>query len=214
MSFGLQRIAPLLPEFLASYPEITIDLHLGDEIVDLVGEGFDAALRIAALPDSSLLARRLCSVEMLLVAAPSYLTKHGRPAHPDALSEHACFSYAYLLAPGAWRFTRTDGAVASVKPRGSLRANNGEALLPSVLAGLGIALLPDFIVADALAAGTLEIVLPKWSEPESALHWVTPPGGPKPARIEALAEFFANRLSRRPLLAKGPSRRTPISKPT
>jgi DNA-binding transcriptional LysR family regulator len=194
MSFGLQTIAPLLPDFLRAYPEIAIDLHLSDQMVDVVGEGFDAALRIAVLPDSSLIAQRMCGVQPLLVAAPAYFTRRERPNHPLELAEHNCLGY--LLSADTWRFTRKNGEVASVRPRGALRANNGEALLPSLLAGLGIALLPDFIVKKALADKALEVVLPEWSAPAAALHWVTPPGRLKPARVEALQRFLAEHLSR------------------
>jgi len=197
MSFGLQRVVPLLPDFLAAYPEVSVDLHLSDQMVDIIGEGFDAALRIAALPDSSLLAQRICGVQTLLVAAPSYFAKRARPKHPLQLAEEACFGYAYQLTPDTWRFASKSGEAASIRPRGPLRANNGDAFLPSLLTGLGIALLPDFIVGDAIRDGKLEIVLPDWSTLPSALHWVTPPGGHKPARVEALARFLAERLGRR-----------------
>src|SRR6476620_2600042 len=93
ISFGVLHIAPLLPEFLATYAEVSVDLHLSDAMVDLVGEGFDAAIRIAALPDSSLVARRLCDMPRYLVGAPSYLNRHGRPKHPLHLAEHRCFSF-------------------------------------------------------------------------------------------------------------------------
>ena len=192
MSFGLSRVAPLLPDFLRTYPEVSVELHLSDRMVDLVGEGFDAALRVASLPDSSFIAQKLCNVRTLLVAAPSYLADHDKLTHPLHLAEHNCF--AYLLTTDTWRFTNKKGETASVKPRGSLRADNGDVFLPSLIAGLGIALLPDFIVGEAMARKQLEIVLPEWSTRESALHWVTPPGGPRPARVQALAKFFAERL--------------------
>jgi len=197
MSFGLQRVAPLLPDFLAANPEVSVDLHLSDQMVDIIGEGFDAALRIGALPDSSLLAQRLCGVQTLLVAAPAYFARRARPNHPLQLAEHACFTYAYQLTPDTWRFTGKSGEAASIRPHGPLRANNGDAFLPSLLGGLGIGLLPDFIVGEAISNGTLEIVLPDWSTPASSLHWVTPPGGHKPARVDALARFLAERLGRR-----------------
>jgi len=195
MSFGLLSVASLLPEFLSLYPEITVELSLSDKMVDLVGEGLDAALRISTLPDSSLIARKLCGVQPLLVAAPSYLKARGRPTHPLYLAEHSCFTY--MLAADSWRFSNKKGETASVRPKGPLRANNGDAFLPSLIAGLGIALLPDFIVKAALSDKKLEIVLPEWSAPASALHWVTPPGGPRPARVEALGRFFAERLAQR-----------------
>jgi DNA-binding transcriptional LysR family regulator len=197
MSFGLRHVAPLLPEFLKQYPDVTVDLHLSDAMVDLIGEGFDAALRIAALPDSSLLARRLCSVTPHLVAAPSYLATRGTPKHPLQLAEHVCLGYAYLQTPNSWRFTSKSGDVATVRPAGPLRVNNGDAMMPALLSGLGFGVLPDFILRDALTAGSLRIVLPEWSLPAGALHWVTPPGGPRPARVDVLAEYLAARLSRK-----------------
>ncbi|MEI9990770.1 MAG: LysR family transcriptional regulator [Rhizomicrobium sp.] len=196
MSFGVQTIAPMIPDFLKAYPEVQIDLHLSDAMVDVIGEGFDAVLRIATLPDSSLVARRLCTVERFLVAAPSYLKAKGKPKHPMALAEHACLGYAYILGPDSWRFTHKTGESAVVHPAGGpLRVNNGDAMLPALIAGLGLGVLPDFILRAALADGSVERVLPDWSLPASALHWVTPPGGPKPARVEVLGDFLAERLA-------------------
>ena len=194
MSFGLREVAPLLPEFLAEYPAVSVDLHLSDELVDLIGAGFDAALRIAALPDSSLRARRLRGVSRNLVAAPSYLKRHGRPAHPRDLLHHACLCYAYLPTPDVWRFVNKAGEVAQVRPSGPLRANNADALAPALFAGLGLAVQPDFVVGEAIEDGRLEVVMPDWSPPPIALHLVMPPGGPRPARVEVLAAFLSERL--------------------
>jgi DNA-binding transcriptional LysR family regulator len=124
MSFGVLRIAPLLTEFLAAYSEVSVDLHLSDAMVDLVGEGFDAAIRIAALPESSLVARRLCEMPRYLVGSPAYLNKHGRPRHPLHLAQHRCIGYSHTMAPETWRFTKA-GKSATVRPSGPLRVNNG-----------------------------------------------------------------------------------------
>jgi DNA-binding transcriptional LysR family regulator len=194
MSFGLREVAPVLPEFLAQYPDVSVDLHLSDELVDLIGAGFDAALRIAALPDSSLRARRLRVVSRSLVAAPSYLKRRGRPSHPRDLMHHACLCYAYLPTPDVWRFVNRAGEVVQVRPAGPLRANNADALAPALLSGLGLAVQPDFVVGEAIKDGRLEVVMPDWSPPPIALHLVMPPGGPRPARVEALAAFLVNRL--------------------
>lgn len=193
MSFGLLHLAPLLPDFFAIYPHISIDLHLSDAMVDVIGDGFDAALRIAALPDSSLLARRLCDTPRFLIASPAYLERHGRPDHPLELEKHACLGY--LLTPDLWRFTDGNGESVSVRPNGPLRVNNGDAMVPALLAGLGLAVLPEFIIAEPLRDGRLEKLLPSWTLPSGALHWVTPPGNPRPARLTALADFLAQRLS-------------------
>src|SRR5437660_4261914 len=115
MTFGMRTVAPLLPEFLATYPEVSIDLHLSDAIVDLIGEGFDAGLRIARLPDSSLSARRLCAMPRYTVAAPSYLKRHGRPTHPMHLAEHKCFGYAYPSTANVWHYPNAVGQQASVR---------------------------------------------------------------------------------------------------
>ncbi|MEA2779016.1 MAG: hypothetical protein QOK29_560 [Rhodospirillaceae bacterium] len=202
MSFGLAHVAPILPEFLNTYPDVSVDLHLSDETVDLVGGGFDLALRIAALADSSLRARRLCQVRRLVVGAPSYFERRHRPTHPSELTAHACLGYAYLPTPETWRFVHISGQEATVTPAGPLRANNADALTPALLAGIGLAVQPAFTVWEDLAAGRLEQVLADWSLPAIALHVVTPPGGLRPARIQVLIEFLAGRLSAAPWAGK------------
>jgi DNA-binding transcriptional LysR family regulator len=196
MTFGVKAVAPILPEFLAEYPDVSVDLHLSDAMVDLIGEGFDAGLRIASLPDSSLIARRLCAMPRYTVAAPSYLKRHGRPTHPMHLAQHKCLGYAYLSTQGVWHYTNSAGEQASVRPAGPLGVNNGEALMPALLAGLGIADLPAFIVDDAIASGEVEVILKGWHQTEAAVHLVMPPGGPRPARVEALADFLAKKLAK------------------
>lgn len=195
MSFGVLHVAPLLPDFFRAYPLVSIDLHLNDALVDIIGGGFDGAIRIAALPDSSLVARRLCAMPIHLLASPAYLKAHGRPRHPLQLSEHLGLSYSYQLTQDTWRFRKASGEVATVRPAGPLRVNNGEAMLPSLVAGIGLGILPEFIAREALAARQIEIVLPDWSLPASAVHWVTPSGGPRPMRVDVLADFLSLRLA-------------------
>ena len=195
MTFGVRAVAPILPQFLEAYPDVSIDLHLSDAMVDLIGEGFDAGLRIASLPDSSLIARRLCAMPRYTVASPAYLKRHGRPTHPMHLAQHRCLGYAYLSTAGVWNYTNAAGEQASVRPAGPLRVNNGEALMPALIAGLGIADLPDFIVADAIASGEVEVILKDWKQTEGAVHLVMPPGGPRPARVEALADFLTRHFA-------------------
>src|ERR1700679_2242338 len=105
MTFGVKAVAPILPDFLRQYPDVAIDLHLSDAMVDLIGEGFDAGLRIASLPDSSLIARRVCAMARYTVGPPEYLERHGRPTHPMHLAQHRCFGYAYLAQPDIWRYS-------------------------------------------------------------------------------------------------------------
>ena len=198
MSFGLAHVAPILPEFLSFYPEVMIDIHLGDEIVDLVGGGFDMALRIAALADSTLIARRLCQVRRLVVGAPAYFDRRGRPTHPSELANHECLGYAYLPSPEVWRFAQAGGDEAEVTPRGPLRANNADTLAPALWSGLGLAVQPEFTVWKDIAAGRLEQVLPEWSLPPIALHLVTPPGRLRPVRVGVLIDFLVERLTTAP----------------
>jgi DNA-binding transcriptional LysR family regulator len=196
MTFGVKAVAPMLPEFLAQYPDVAIDLHLSDAMVDLIGEGFDLGMRIASLPDSSLVARRLCAMPRFTVASPAYLKRHGRPAHPMHLAEHRCLGYAYLSTPDIWHYTSASGEAASVRPGGPLRVNNGEALMPALLAGLGIADLPAFIIDDAIAKGEVEVILKGWKQAEAAVHLVMPSRGPRPVRVEALADFLIRQFAR------------------
>lgn len=192
MTFGVSKVATILPEFLAAHPGIDIELHLSDARVDIVAEGFDIALRIADLPDSSLRARRLCGIQAYLVAAPAYLERAGTPSHPGQLGEHKLLGYTNL--PGPWRFKGPGGAEVSVRADGPLAANSGDAIMPTLLAGLGIARLPGFVLGDALANGLVVEILPDWRLSPTALHLMTPPSPLRPARVEALIAFLSDRL--------------------
>ena len=195
MSFGLEHLAPVLPDFLAIYPEVSIDLHLSDQVIDLVGGGFDLALRIAALPDSSMMARRLCQVRRLPVGAPSYFASRGRPSHPRELSGHACLGYSYLPSGDSWRFVGPAGEEHAITVTGPLRANSADALMPSLRAGVGIAVQPEFVIWRDLRDGRLEAVMTDWSAPPIALNIVTPPGGLRAPKVAVLIEFLVRRFS-------------------
>ena len=195
MSFGTRHIAPALPDFLAAYPEVTVDLQLDDRVVDVVAGGIDVALRIADLPDSSLVARRLCPVRRWVVGAPAYFARHGRPLRPRDLKDHKCLGYLYLATGETWRFADAGGREESVTVQGPLRATNAEALGFAVEAGLGLALQPDFLVWDAVQAGRLVRVLDDWAAPSLALHLLTPAGGPRPIRVAVLLDFLARRFA-------------------
>jgi len=183
---------------LQTYPQLSIDLHLSDEVVDLVGEGFDLALRIAALADSRLRARRICQVRRLLVGAPSYFGRQGRPTHPHDLAGHSCLGYAYLPTRDRWHFIHISGEEVAITAAGRLRANNADALGPALLAGLGVAVQPEFTVWSDLAAGRLEAAMTEWLSPLIALNIVTPPRGLRPVRVAAVIEFLARHLSAAP----------------
>jgi DNA-binding transcriptional LysR family regulator len=196
MSFGLRWVAPILPDFFLAYPDVSIDLHLSDATVDLIGQGFDAALRIAVLPDSSLVARRLCPVSRFIVAAPGYLAQYGRPKHPHDLIGRACLGYAYRARSDVWRFANNAGDEESIAPAGPLRVTNADALVPTVLAGLAIAELPDFIAGEYLRDGRMEAILTDWTLQKGGLYFVTPSVHARPAKVEVLADFLVQRLSK------------------
>jgi DNA-binding transcriptional LysR family regulator len=195
MSFGTLHVAPLLPEFLAAFPEISIDLHLSDAMTDLVGEGFDAAIRIAVQPGTPLATQRLCEMPRYLVGSPAYLNQHGRPKHPRELAEHRCVGYSYTMNTEVWRFTKGRKS-ASVRPSGPLRVNNGDAMMPALIAGTGLGVLPEFFLREALASNRLERLLPDWSIPLGAVYWVTPPEGPLPKRVEVLRDYLIEKIAR------------------
>lgn len=195
MSFGVRHIPPLIPDFLAAYPGVQIEIDFSDAPVDLVRDGFDAALRIAALPDSSLMARRICGVKTYLLASPDALARFGTPPHPLRLSGVPCLCYTHERTVLTWHFRRSAES-ATIRPAGPLHVNNGEAVLAGLVAGVGFGVLPDFLADDAIRDGKLVQVLPDWSLPDSALHFVTPPGT-RPKRVDVLGQFFYERLRRK-----------------
>ncbi len=191
MTFGLLRIAPLIAEFAKLHPAVDIDLHLSDARIDMVDMGLDATLRIADMPDSSLRARRLGDVKLHVVASPSYLAERGRPIHPSDLGAHDCLCYANAPTPDVWRFSGPGQQNVVVQVRARITVNSGDAMLPALRAGIGVARLPDFIVSEGIASGELEEVLVDWRPPPLGLHLVTPPSRLRPVRVEALLDFLA-----------------------
>ncbi len=195
LSFGARWVAPLLPEFFRAYPDISVELHLTDAQADLIGEGFDAALRIAILEDSSLAARLIAPVRRFIVASPMYLSRNGRPQHPHDLGAHQCLTYANRSRRDVWRFTHENGEECMLTPSGALRATTVEALLPTLLAGLAVAELPEFVATQYFADKQLEPILTDWRLPEGGLYFVTPTARTRPAKVGALADFFIARLT-------------------
>jgi DNA-binding transcriptional LysR family regulator len=195
MTFGLRRIAPLVSAFLERHPKVTVDLHLDDRILDPLEGGFDVTVRVAALGDSSLVARRLCAVPRVLCAAPAYLALRGTPARPEELRDHDCLHYGYLAGGSEWSLQRAGEAPAAVPVRGRLCSNNGEALQQAALAGSGIALLPRFVVEADLAAGRLVEVLGGWSAPPIAAHALYLRAPRVPAKVRAFVEHLVARLA-------------------
>jgi len=198
MSFGLLHLAPVLPAFLARYPDVDVEIDFSDDVVDLVGGGFELALRIGSLDSSSLRARRLCAVRLLLAAAPTYLERHGRPSHPRDLTGEDGMIYTNTASPGVFRLTNDAGEVYQISQQGRLRTNNAEAFVPALRAGAGIAMMPEFMIWRDLDEGILEHVLPDWHAPPIALHLVTPPGGLRPARVSVLIQYLVECFSTAP----------------
>lgn len=198
LSFGIGYLASILPAFLRAYPDVALDLSLSDRQVDLVAEGFDIALRIARLGDSSLVARRLCSVRLLLVASPAYLDAFGRPTHPAELARHRVLAYSGGPTPGHWHFTHPQFGEALIQPPVRMWADNADILVPALLAGDGMAIQPEFVVWREVRDGALEVAMPNWTPPPLALHLIMPPSPLRPLRVKVLVDHLAAALARAP----------------
>ncbi len=193
LSFGVQYLAPALAEFVAVHPRVELDIALDDRVVDLVGGGFDLAVRIGSLPDSALVARRIAPVRKVAVASPAYLAERGRPERPRDLAGHDILLYSNEQ----WRF-RVGKKWEHVRGRPRLRADNGEMLRAAAAAGLGICVLPSFIAAPSLETGALVPLLTDYPMDEGGLHVVMPPGRATTARVRALVDFLAGRFGPEP----------------
>ena len=198
MSFGLARLAPLLPGFMLQHPDVELQLHFSDSQVDLIAERFDLALRIAHLQDSSLLARRLCVVRRLLVGAPAYFQRHGHPRHPSDLAQHRALHYSHQSGSTPWQFRHAQLGPYSQQVAAQLHANNAEALTPALLAGMGLALQPAFLAWPLLQTGQLQTAMDDWEADPIALHILTPPGRIRPARVQAFIDYVAQCLPQEP----------------
>ncbi|HEY5225955.1 MAG TPA: LysR family transcriptional regulator [Methylovirgula sp.] len=188
LSFGIARLAPAIAAFSAANPRLSMDLSVSDRFVDLVAEGFDAAIRIGVLPDTSLVSRRLGAVQGFLVASPAYLAEHGAPEKPQALTRHECLIYS-AGSRDTWQF-RSNKKWLSIRPQGRFRADNGEVLRAAAIAGLGITMLPDFLVDEAIADGSLIRLLDAYPMPEASIHLLRPGGGAAPGRLTALGDHL------------------------
>lgn len=201
MSLGLACLGAVLAQFLSLHPAVTIDVVLSDAQCDLVAEGIDLALRIGELGDSSLLSQMIVPVPISIIASPAYLARHGTPQHPQDLIRHHLLGYGHAQRNAPLRFHDGHGERLSVVPTGPLFANNGDIMVPLLLAGQAMALLPRFIVAGPLADGRLVTVLDRWMHHGSALHLVTPPSRLRPQRVSALAQHLVGALRTHPLFA-------------
>ena len=193
-SFGNRHISPLLPEFMKRYPDISLEVHLSGQMVDLVEQGIDVAIRVGSLRDSSLIARKLADVRLAIAATPEYWDRHGRPSHPRDLSSHNCFTYAYAQSPRSWYFQDKDGQDLWVPVQGNLHGNSGDMTLEAALAGLGVAALPTFFCPEAYEDGRLETVLEDYYSPPMGVYAVYPHSRHLSTKVRVLVDFLVEHL--------------------
>ncbi len=199
LSFGVRYIAPLLPDFSRRHPAVVVDLGLNDRVVDLIEEGWDLTIRVGLLKDSRLVSRRLAESAMVVCAAPQYWARHGRPACWAELSGHNCmsFSLSNISRPEEWRFGKTGDRRVAIK--GTVRANNGDALVAAATGGLGVLYEPAFIVADALRRGELEAIdLDAETADLGGIHLVRSADRTPPAKVQVMTDFLMEAFSPTP----------------
>jgi DNA-binding transcriptional LysR family regulator len=194
LTFGRHWIAPLLPSFVARHPQIRIDARFTDRQVDVVAEGYDVAIRVGVLRDSSLTSRKLASYRNILVAAPDYLAAHGKPRTPSDLMKHACLTFTGFAAWPDWPLLK-DGKRQTVRPTGPLIADSSEALLLAAIEGAGITFTPDWLAGPAMRAGKLAQVLPGWGGPSNGgVYAILPPGRLVPTKTRIFVDEIANHI--------------------
>lgn len=198
MSFGIQHLAPALPEFLERHTGIAVEMRMDDRIVDVVEEGFDLAIRIAALKESTLVARKLAPCRLIVCASPAYLERRGTPLTPEDLRAHNCIIYTYIARPNIWRFTSPEGIEVSVAVRGNLRVNNGIVERDAALTGLGIALIPSFQVGDVIRDGRLRQLLSGYRAQDVSVYAVYPERRYLSPKVRAFIDFCAERFGPEP----------------
>lgn len=197
VTFGIRHLAPLWGRFKAQHPALRLDITLSDRLVDLVEEGYDLAIRIAALPNSTLVSRRLSSTRLILCASPAYLAARGAPRHPADLADHAVIAYSYWSGKDEWVFEGPNGP-AGVLTRPSIHTNSGDTCLAAALADQGIIWQPDFLVADDVAAGRLVELMPAYRSVELGIYAVYPTRKHVAPKVRLLIDFLAQALAHRP----------------
>ncbi|MBT9508568.1 LysR family transcriptional regulator [Rhodoferax sp.] len=194
-TFGVLHLAPLWGAFRAQHPKVKLDVTLADRLVDLVDEGYDVAIRIANLENSSLVSKRLATTRMVLCASPQYLKLHGTPKHPGELADHAVISYSYWSTKDEWHFTGPLLEAVSVKTNPCIHTNNGDTCRAAALAGQGIILQPSFLVGDDLAAGTLVELMPEFRSLELGIYAVYPTRKHVSPKVRALLDFLTHHFA-------------------
>ncbi len=199
-TFGALHLAALWGRFAAENPQVTLDIVLSDRVVDLVEEGYDLVIRIARLPDSSLVSRMLARTRMVLCASPAYLAAHGAPSHPDELAQHDVISYTYWSSGDVWNFRGPKGDVA-VRTHSRIHANNGDTCRAAALAHQGIILQPDFLVDEDLRSGALKELMPEFRAAELGIYAVYPTRKQLPLKVRRLVDFLVQALKTPPWAA-------------
>ena len=194
VSFGISHIAPILPDFMKRYPDLTVDMSLTDHQVDLVEDGIDVAVRIGALSDTSLIARRIRDYDRMVVASPDYWKAHGIPTHPAELSNHNCLTYAYFASGRTWRMYSAEEGEFAIRVGGSLNDNNGEILIQAAEAGLGVIQTPSFICEEALKAGRLVPVLQEFNFEPIAMYAVFPHARNLSTKVRVFVDFLVEKF--------------------
>jgi len=193
MSFGRLHLAPLIPKFLARFPKINIDLVMDDKHVDLVGDGFDVAIRAGVLPDSSLIARKLAPLNSVICASPGYLKKQGHPSTPEQLKDHNCLLYSYANQLNSWTFM-DDKESHVIEVSGNYQVNNSEALREALVQDMGVARLPTFVAAADIESGTLVQVLPEYKMPHITIYALFLERQYMPAKVRVFLDFVIEYL--------------------
>jgi DNA-binding transcriptional LysR family regulator len=193
-TFGVHHLAPLWGEFRALHPKVTLDITLNDRVVDLVEEGYDMAVRIAALPSSTLVSRRLATARSVLCASPQYLAERGTPQHPSELAHHSVIAYTYLATKDEWHFDGPQGRV-SVRTQPAIHTNSGDTCRIVALAHQGVVLQPSFLVGDDLAAGRLVELMPEFRAIELGIYAVYPTRKYVSPKVRVLIDFLAERFA-------------------
>ena len=190
-AFGQERLIPILPRFLAQYPEVTIEVIMTDAVVDLVEMGIDLAVRQGRLANSAMVARKICDAKRVIVATPGYLEKFGTPKTPDDIANHNCLAFAGHPSLNDWRFKTREGEQQTIRIGGNFLANNGEAVYKMALAGLGLARLSDFLLVDDLAKGRLVPLLADYIDEEvTPIHVVYPDPRHLSPKVRVLIDFL------------------------
>ena len=198
MSFGFLHLAPALPEFFREHPEVSADVTMSDRFVALIDEGFDIAVRIGVLEDSALIARRLAPIRLAICASPAYLAAHGTPRVPDDLKSHECLTNSNMAGSREWRLRSPDGHPLTVEVSGRLSCNNGDALRVAAVEGMGVIIMPTFIIGADVKAGRLVRVLQDYVPADIALYAVYPPTRHLSPKVRAFVDFLAARFGPKP----------------